>query len=140
MKSFLKTEDRHELFEHIKKVNMSCNMINPEVQGLLDAIEKKCITINKMIYDGIVTIAFIGVPGNGKSTMMGIMRTINFPGFRIVEVNEENHYLRYVKEKDESEYSDEVFCDCGGPLKLLKNNFAMCKSCGQQFGIGSHSA
>jgi len=40
----LSHEDRHDLFEFIKKINPSIDMIDDKVQNLLDAIDKKIDT------------------------------------------------------------------------------------------------
>lgn len=95
--NFLSSEDRHDLFEFIKKINPNLEMIHEESQNLLDAIDKKMIKIHGGIWENMVTISFIGNQASGKISFMQKVLNNTFPGWAIVELNHENYYIRYAK-------------------------------------------
>ena len=98
-KRFLEPSDRHDLFEHIKKINPNIEMIDAASQGLLNAIDEKLCDIHKQIWDDIVTVSFVGGAGSGKSSLMSRLLRSPLPGFVAVEVNEPGHFIRYVQHK-----------------------------------------
>jgi len=93
---FLEKSDRHDLFEKIKKVSPSSEIADKDVQELLNFIEKKFSHTHKTIWDNIITVSFAGSSLKEISMLMdGFLQTV-LPNFYIIEVNRQNHFIRYV--------------------------------------------
>jgi len=99
--SLLTSNDRHDLYGHIKKIDHTFNMLDDDIQSLLSAIETK---IEEVIHreeilkaSKSITISFNGEPGSGKSILMDAIKQKEFPGFVIVHINDAGHEISYAK-------------------------------------------
>lgn len=93
---FLRESDSQDLLEEIKRVNPSLKMKDDKTQRLLKAIEKKFCDVHKAIWDDIITVT---ITGSRKSTLMEKIIEAGLSGFIVVEINHQNHFIRYVNQK-----------------------------------------
>ena len=75
-------------------------MIDPVMQGAIDAIEMKFSDINKEIQEEIVTISINGPSTRNNKYLFGKILKITTPEFVIVELNSEQHFIRYKRVKE----------------------------------------
>lgn len=94
--SFLSHKDRHDLFEHIKKINPNLEMADKVSQALLNKMEEKLAETHADIWKKMITIVIFGGEDIHKSAIQSRIMSSHFTGFKIVEVNK--HFIRLVRE------------------------------------------